>query len=174
LRPIANFLNASFTSDERRHHAPLNALKSQPSSILSPPGCTCDGTDFFLDECTYKGVIPLFLPPHSSDQTQPLDLGIFGVQKSEAAKVRPSAQLNPQTRQVIKAIAGYQKACTPSNVVNAFRRAGIATGWSGEHSALIARVERSGADKIRHWTYEKRRIPLRASFHVPTSAVPPE
>jgi hypothetical protein len=75
---------------------------------------------------------------------------------------------------VIKAIAGYQKACTRSTIVNAFRRAGIATRWSGEHSALIARVERSGADKITHWTFEKRRIPLRASLNVPTSAVPPE
>jgi hypothetical protein len=63
-----------------------------------------------------------------------------------------------------KYFVGYQKACTRSNIVNAFRRARIATDWSGEHSALIAPVERSGAVTIRHWTFDKRRIPSGRAF----------
>jgi hypothetical protein len=91
-----------------------------------------------------------FGSPWGIDQTRALDLEIFGVQESEASKVQLSGHVNTQTWQVIKALAGYQKAYTPSKIVNAFRRAGIATDWNREHSALIARADRSGADNIRH------------------------
>ena len=35
--------------------------------------------DNFLDACSEEGIIPMFLVPHSGDQTQPLDIGLFGV-----------------------------------------------------------------------------------------------
>jgi hypothetical protein len=38
---------------------------------------------------------------------------IFGIQKSEASKVQLSALLDPQTRQMIRAITGYQKLAHP-------------------------------------------------------------
>jgi hypothetical protein len=36
-------------------------------AVLLLDGCTCDVTDYFLNECTFRGVVPVFLPPHSSD-----------------------------------------------------------------------------------------------------------
>jgi hypothetical protein len=35
----------------------------------------CHAGDFFLDESTYTGAVPLFFPVHDSDQINPL-LGI--------------------------------------------------------------------------------------------------
>lgn len=37
--------------------------------------------NIFYEECSKQGIIPFFLLLHSSDQTQPLDIGISGVQK---------------------------------------------------------------------------------------------
>jgi hypothetical protein len=133
-------------------------LKYNGQALVILDGCTCHSSDFFLDEATHEGVRPLFLPAHSSDQTQPLDLGIFGLDKSEAARTRPSPTLNPQTRQIVKALNGYQKACCPNNITSAFRRAGIVTHWSAEHHALVARVDRTTAANVRHWTFDRTRI----------------
>lgn len=59
-------------------------------------------SDAFLDDCTYYGIMlydVIFLAAHSSNQCQPLDLGIFGAQKSAIRRVFPNKSLNPQTRQ---------------------------------------------------------------------------
>jgi hypothetical protein len=57
--------------------------------------CSCHSCDVFLDECTGHWIVLHLLPAHSSDQTQPLDLGIFGLQKSEAKRLRLPQNLNP-------------------------------------------------------------------------------
>jgi hypothetical protein len=106
-------------------------------------GCTCHGSDFFLDESTHTGVRPPFPPANSSDETQPLDLGIFALEKAEAAQTKPCPAQNPETRQIVKALNGYQKACCPDNITSAVRRAGIVTDWSSEHQILEAANVRS-------------------------------
>jgi hypothetical protein len=83
---------------EKRECLSCNGL-----AVVILDGCTCQTTDYFLDQCTFEGVSLLFLPAHSSDQLQPLDLGIFCLQKSEAARIRPGGNLNPQSIQVLKA-----------------------------------------------------------------------
>jgi hypothetical protein len=64
--------------------------------------CTAHALGAFLGECTYQGAVPHFLPPHMSDQTQALDLGVFALQKAEASQIRPGPELNPQTCQIGK------------------------------------------------------------------------
>jgi hypothetical protein len=129
-------------------------------AVVILDGWTSHGSDDFLDECTHRGTETLFLPSHSSDLTQPLDLGLFNLEKAKAARTKPMKELNPQTRQVIKALHGYQKACCPNHATSAFRRVGIITYWSVQHHALLARVERRAAVNIRHWLPDKRRIPV--------------
>jgi hypothetical protein len=60
--------------------------------------CTAHDMDYALDEMTFYGIIPVFIPPHSSDQTQPLDLSIFALQKAESSRVHPHEQLNSQIK----------------------------------------------------------------------------
>jgi hypothetical protein len=54
-----------------------------------------------------------------------LDLGIFAVHKMEARRVHPHLDLNDQTTRLIKMFCGFQKAATETNVIGAFRKAGI-------------------------------------------------
>jgi hypothetical protein len=135
-------------------------LNYEGLAILLLDGCTSHGSDWFLDACEDLGMIPVFLPPHSSDQTQPMDLGIFAVQKVEAKRIRPSDKLNIQTRQVIKVVGSYMKACIPNNITSAFRRAGILAEYSPRHGALLARVAREEANCVRDWAYQAARVPL--------------
>jgi hypothetical protein len=117
--------------------------------VVLRDGCTCHVTDYFLDECVFRSVVPVFLP-HSCDQTQPLDLGNFHIQKAEASTVRPDPGLYPQTKQMIKTVNGHHRACCRTCAIGAFRRTGIAVEYDPTHSALVARADRTQATNIRH------------------------
>ena len=111
-------------------------------------------SDEFLNGCTENGVIPLPIPPHSSDQTQMLDLGIFGVQKTRMQRMRYDSELNKQTIQIMKIVDSFTQAATISNVVSAFRSGGIVSTYDEESGFMIPRVERSEARCVRHWVYQ--------------------
>jgi hypothetical protein len=101
--------------------------------------------DFFLDEYTYAGTVTLLLPAHSSDQTQPFDLGIFQIEKAEASQTRPSSRLNKQTRQIAKGFNGSQKAYCPNNVKSRPRNALICSA-----SGIVRPMDRSTAADVRY------------------------
>jgi hypothetical protein len=122
----------------------------------------CGSGERFLDECSWLGVWPMFLPPHSSDQTQPMDLGIFARQKAEASRIRPIQGLNPQSKQLIKMLSGYEIATLPQVIIGAFRRTGIANTWSDEHQTLLVQFDRSLARGVREWPLNKARVELMA------------
>jgi hypothetical protein len=134
-------------------------LQYDGSAVVLLDRCSCHESDHFLDACSFRGVIPQFLPPHTSDQTQPMDMLIFARQKQEAARTRPEDGLNAQTRQIVKMINGYEKACCANTITSAFRRAGIIT-QVGEGGYVIAMVNRECATGVRHWNLEKHRIHL--------------
>ena len=126
--------------------------------------CIIDGfgphdCDWFLDTCTENGVIPLPLPPHSSDQCQPLDLGIFHVQKLRSSRMSVDKTLSTQTQQIIRMIDSFRQATTISNVISAFRVAGIKNTYDRRTNMLVPRVDRSEAIKVRHWVYTTSSIP---------------
>jgi hypothetical protein len=75
------------------------ALGYNGRGILLLDGCTSHSGEWFLDEATWRGVEPIFFPPHSSDQVQPMDLGIFALEKTEATRCRPHRNLNSQSIQ---------------------------------------------------------------------------
>lgn len=89
-----------------------------------------------------------FLPPHTSDQLQPLDLGIFAIQKRWQSNVSVDDTLNRQTKQLIKILDSYRMATTPKNVIGAFRKGGIVT-YLDETLTLRVRVERACATAVR-------------------------
>jgi hypothetical protein len=58
------------------------------------------------------------LPPHSSDQTQPYDVGVFGALKANMTHVHPVNDLSKQSKQVLKilgAAASYDYQCISSS-----------------------------------------------------------
>jgi hypothetical protein len=63
---------------------------------------------------------------------------------------------------LIKMLCGFQKAATGTNVIGAFRKAGIMSRWDDEHREFVYFIDREKASDVRHWNQTKRRIPLEA------------
>jgi hypothetical protein len=61
---------------------------------------------------------------------------------------------------LIKMFCRFQKAATGSNVIGAFRKAGIMSRWDDEHRELVCFFDRVEASDARHWNQTKRRISL--------------
>lgn len=120
-------------------------------------GCSAHSSDWFLDECPYFGIIPILIPPHSPDQCQPLDSGVFGIMKLNAQRIRPGEGLNKQTKQIIKMLSSWRMSATPINIVHAFKRAGIKTTYNSEVSSLICNIEKSDASAIWTWELSKKK-----------------
>ena len=114
--------------------------------------------DEFLDLCSENGVIVFPLPPHSSDQCQPLDLGIFHVQKSRMQRMTVDTSLCAQTIQIIKMLDSFEQATTVSNVVSVFRAVGILSKYDDESQMLMPYVDKSFAKKVRHWNHEEEKV----------------
>ena len=68
-----------------------------------------------------------YLVPHSSDQTQPLDLAIFGIMKKLMNDIKPPNHLTYQSKQLYKMHQSIYRACSPINCRGAFRMAGLVT-----------------------------------------------
>ena len=136
--------------------------------LLLMDGFGVHDCDQFRELLSAENIHPLLFPPHSSDQTQFLDLLIFGLQKAEMQQMRISTNYNSQTQQVIKVLDSWRRVTTPRNVISAFRRGGLAVHWNAEENKLVATVDRSQARSVRHFSigtssissvpYDKKRI----------------
>lgn len=82
----------------------------------------CDEFREILEE---ENIHPILFAPHSSDQTQFLDLLIFSLQKRELQQLNIKSDFNWQTKQVMKIIDSWRRVTTPRNVIASFRRGGI-------------------------------------------------
>ena len=67
----------------------------------------------------------LFIPAHSSDQTQPLDLDTFGLSKRNTYKITDDTPASRVVNQLNKIVSSLWMASNPAFVVKAFRSAGI-------------------------------------------------
>jgi hypothetical protein len=77
------------------------------------------------ERCLFQGVMLIVIPPHTSDQVQPLDLALFAVLKLERDRVHPLINLNTQTVKILKILCGFQNVSTPLNIIKAFRWASL-------------------------------------------------
>ena len=89
-------------------------------ALLLLDGFGCHQSTAFLEMCEAENIICMMFPPHTSDQLQPCDLGIFANQKRQQSHVKVDSWLNRQTRQVICIIDSFRYATTAKNVVAAF------------------------------------------------------
>jgi hypothetical protein len=89
-----------------------------------------------LDNCTAQrggeinelyaanNVVPIFLPPHSSNQLQPLNFCVFGLTKLGMAKINKAVG-NVQTIHIAKVIDAFHSAANAWNIISALRNAEI-------------------------------------------------
>ena len=105
-----------------------------------------------IDLALYR-IKVIFLPPHSSDQTQPLDLGVFGPTKRYCSNFRKHPDVSNQTNQTIKTIRSLWQASAPDCVISAFRCAGIVPipQASIDNTLILAKVARSCCESVRHY-----------------------
>ena len=102
----------------------------------------------------------LWLPPHTSDQIQPLDLGIFGVQKSKSQNIKPKKGITKQTNLLKKALVGLHQASSKPSIVSAFCAAGIIRNITivGDTVFIKLFVDRSKAIAVRHFNFAANSI----------------
>ena len=118
--------------------------------LLIMDGFSCHQSDRFLELCEPENIVCRLIHPHTSDQLQPVVLGIFGIQKRWQTNITVEASLNRQTKQIIKICDSYRMATTPKNVIGAFRKGGLVT-WLGDTTlTLMIRVDPSFATALRH------------------------
>jgi hypothetical protein len=89
-----------------------------------------------------------------------LDLGIFAIQKMESRDVHPHLDVNEQMSKFRKMLCGFQNAATSTNVIDAFRTAGIMSRWDTEHRELVCFIDRENASEVRHWNQSRKRVAL--------------
>lgn len=66
-----------------------------------------------------------YLAAHSSDQTQPLDLGIFGGMKRFIPNYKNKSDLSLTGNQILKIHQALEQMCSEQNCRSAFRAAGL-------------------------------------------------
>jgi hypothetical protein len=118
-------------------------------AVLLMDGLTCHGSDDVEDMCLDNGCFIQFLPPHSSDQVQPCDVGIFGPMKANMSRVSPARDLSKQSKQIVKILGALQSTLLPPTIIHAFASAGIRSRYSDVHHCLICVIDPTAARCVR-------------------------
>lgn len=112
-------------------------------------GFSCHKKAFEQYDLNEKKIELIFLPPHSSHITQPLDLVIFSIQKKLTTTRRQmDVILGQQADCIRRIIQGLEQASTTNNIVAAFENAGIIRTYTKDmcesfnDSMPLARVEK--------------------------------
>lgn len=140
-------------------------------------------TDYIEDEAWSHMIELLPLPPHSSGQTQPLDLVIFASTKSIMPRMKVDKHLSAQSKEVDRVSSEVHPSYTAHNIRKAFQRAGIISSFDNERQLLLPCVDTRFCDKVRHFTpqeilekdsvfeNERTRIPLNSSFAIDSEPI---
>jgi len=131
-------------------------------AVIIQDGCSAHrlGTGF-LEAHTSEFVF-VELPAHSSHLTQPLDLGVFGIQKGVKATMSAPDRLkilDKQSLSLIKIVNSLFKAATPTNIISAFHAAGIMNNFGQRDGRdwMFPRVDITAAKKVYRYILERER-----------------
>jgi hypothetical protein len=94
-------------------------------AFLIPGNCSAHTTQNCDGLYSVHGVLPIFLPPHSSSQTQDLDLSLFGVTKRSIVRVNRLDIASIQTFHITQVPLSFISAANPSKVEQSLKNAGI-------------------------------------------------
>ena len=104
--------------------------KKGEKRLLIIDGHGSHATDDFMFECFYNGIYVLWLPPHSSHVTQPLDVAVFGPVKNayRRALSRLDSDDDSSLRSKISFLKCYnyarKDAITRKNIIAGFKTSG--------------------------------------------------
>jgi hypothetical protein len=126
------------------------SLDHAGSIFLILDGFASHLSDAMEEQCLFYRVMLIIIPPHTSDQVQPLDLGFFALHKLECHRVHPHIDLNTQTAKILKILCGFQKASTPMNILKAFRWEGLVSRWDGAAKTLSYQIDRVCVKDVPH------------------------
>lgn len=104
-------------------------LNYQGPAVLIWDNCSCHCNNEILELLEGQNIRLVTLPPHSSDQLQPLDVGLFGNMKGAQSRVHVPEEMTMQSRQVIRILSGFYATFHPLAITSAFRRAGVSLKW---------------------------------------------
>jgi hypothetical protein len=85
-------------------------------AFLILDNCSSHYSSEFDALCTAHRVMPVWLPPHSANQLQMLDLCIFAVTKQLIMRVNKLQKVNLQTDHIVRIPDGYMAAGVPNNM----------------------------------------------------------
>ena len=119
------------------------------NALLILDGLPAHNDPIFRQQCEEKRIKILFLVPHSSDQTQPLDLVTFSLFKRYYARSTFNQMISAQSNQMIKMLGAWYQATPPHLNIKAFMAAGLRP--SIQYGYRYYSVDLSLASKIRDW-----------------------
>ena len=143
---FGEWLKYSFFPEMRERRA---RFRYDGQILLIMDGFGVHHSESALEKCTEENIIVQFIPPHTSDQVQPCDLGIFAKQKRWQKNVLLPKRLSRQTGQVIRMLDALRMATTYKNITNAFRKGGIDCFYDKTKMVLMARVDPEKATSVR-------------------------
>ena len=94
--------------------------------IVIADGCTAHSTPYFNQVLQDLGLKLFLLPPHSSNQLQVLDLGVFAIHKSLIRRLKLEEVENESeiVQIIVKIMNSWISCCTPTNIQSAWRAMG--------------------------------------------------
>jgi hypothetical protein len=103
----------------------------QGPAYLIMDNCTAHRGHIFETLCAENNIIPVPLPPDSSNQLQPLDLSLFGATKRHILGANRHEEGNLQSRHICEVLTGFLSAAVPPSIVASFRNGGISLVLEG-------------------------------------------
>ena len=89
--------------------------------------------------------------PHTSEQCQPLDLGVFSNQKRITQSYRVPSKLSVQSKQIIKILQRIFQSTNPIQCMSAFKQAGILYIEMGYTERSQVEIRRGICRAVRHY-----------------------
>jgi hypothetical protein len=106
-------------------------------AYLIMDNCTAHSGTPIEAMCQEGGIIPLFIPPHSSHLLQMLDLSLFGVTKRAISRLNKCRKRYVQMEHIADIVEGFLKSSSLGNVVASFKMGGISLVLDDNKKLLI-------------------------------------
>jgi hypothetical protein len=115
-------------------------------AMLLLDGLGSHHSDEVLQTCANQDIDVLFLVPHSSDQTQPLDVLTFALIKRRFSGSRFSRLENRQSNRLVRILGAWSESKAPHHNIEAFLRIGLVPfGEPLRSGEYYLRVQRGAA-----------------------------
>jgi hypothetical protein len=82
----------------------------------------------------------VFLPPHSSNQLQELDISLFGLLKRRIENINSKLDINIQSKHIAQIYSAFQSSFTSQNIIASFRNAGMELFIEGDNCFVTINV----------------------------------